>query len=117
MSVMIIMCCSSLLVFFLMIRRPPRSTRTDTLFPHTTLFRSTQKTEHMADSSGLDGLDDGFAAIHPWHAFPFPFCWPGASSVRRRTIGDNQAWSGHILQVMIRRCPDRLTTFSARRSA
>src|SRR3546814_17387021 len=26
--------------FFLRIRRPPRSTRTDTLFPHTTLFRS-----------------------------------------------------------------------------
>src|SRR3546814_17249767 len=27
-------------LFFLMIRRPPRSTRTDTLFPSTTLFRS-----------------------------------------------------------------------------
>src|SRR3546814_14813835 len=36
--------CQSLLFiflfFFLMIRRPPRSTRTDTLFPYTTLFRS-----------------------------------------------------------------------------
>src|SRR3546814_13703323 len=30
----------SLSFFFLMIRRPPRSTRTDTLFPYTTLFRS-----------------------------------------------------------------------------
>src|SRR3546814_17230476 len=28
------------LFLFLMIRRPPRSTRTDTLFPYTTLFRS-----------------------------------------------------------------------------
>src|SRR3546814_1716113 len=28
--------------FFLMIRRPPGSTRTDTLFPYTTLFRSRQ---------------------------------------------------------------------------
>src|SRR3546814_15573850 len=28
--------------FFLMIRRPPRSTRTDTLFPYTTRFRSQQ---------------------------------------------------------------------------
>src|SRR3546814_10303363 len=28
------------LFFFLMLRRPPRSTRTDTLFPYTTLFRS-----------------------------------------------------------------------------
>src|SRR3546814_12982503 len=27
-------------MFFLMLRRPPRSTRTDTLFPYTTLFRS-----------------------------------------------------------------------------
>src|SRR3546814_3913548 len=33
--------------FFLMIRRPPRSTRTDTLFPYTTLFRSEGlNTEH-----------------------------------------------------------------------
>src|SRR3546814_19146001 len=31
---------SLLLFFFLMIRRPPRSTRTDLLFPSTTLFRS-----------------------------------------------------------------------------
>src|SRR3546814_7777380 len=30
------MCC----VFFVMLRRPPRSTRTDTLFPYTTLSRS-----------------------------------------------------------------------------
>src|SRR3546814_17217672 len=30
----------SFFFFFLMIRRPPRSTRTDTLFPYTTLFRS-----------------------------------------------------------------------------
>src|SRR3546814_1429085 len=30
----------SSIFFFLMIRRPPRSTRTDTLFPYTTLFRS-----------------------------------------------------------------------------
>src|SRR3546814_12948677 len=31
--------------FFLMIRRPPRSTRTDTLFPYTTLFRSAPRQE------------------------------------------------------------------------
>src|SRR3546814_2464043 len=29
-----------MLIFFFMIRRPPRSTRTDTLFPYTTLFQS-----------------------------------------------------------------------------
>src|SRR3546814_14547415 len=35
---------SDMFFFFLMIRRPPRSTRTDTLFPYTTLFRSAPHT-------------------------------------------------------------------------
>src|SRR3546814_7518622 len=34
------MSISIIVIFFLMLRRPPRSTRTDTLFPYTTLFRS-----------------------------------------------------------------------------
>src|SRR3546814_14195194 len=34
--------------FFLMIRRPPRSTRTDTLFPYTTLFRSSAPRRRLA---------------------------------------------------------------------
>src|SRR3546814_11503278 len=38
--VVCILCFMCLFFFFLMIRRPPRSTRTDTLFPYTTLFRS-----------------------------------------------------------------------------
>src|SRR3546814_12228846 len=33
----------AVLFFFLKIRRPPRSTRTDTLFPYTTLFRSEER--------------------------------------------------------------------------
>src|SRR3546814_14804775 len=37
-----------------MIRRPPRSTRTDTLFPYTTLFRSgLQRLEHVAPAQRL----------------------------------------------------------------
>src|SRR3546814_20567122 len=39
-SVIAIFVFSYFVFFFLMIRRPPRSTRTDTLFPYTTLFRS-----------------------------------------------------------------------------
>src|SRR3546814_9657217 len=35
-------------IVFLMIRRPPRSTRTDTLFPYTTLFRSEVDREFFA---------------------------------------------------------------------
>src|SRR3546814_17196915 len=47
------------IIFFVMIRRPPRSTRTDTLFPYTTLFRShRQVLEHaMLASAVLDGED------------------------------------------------------------
>src|SRR3546814_11601250 len=37
-----------------MIRRPPRSTRTDTLFPYTTLFRSTDE-ESKSKILGLEG--------------------------------------------------------------
>src|SRR3546814_20014277 len=37
--------------FFLMIRRPPRSTRTDTLFPYTTLFRSGLPAVQAGDAS------------------------------------------------------------------
>src|SRR3546814_20375349 len=44
--------------FFLMIRRPPRSTRTDTLFPYTTLFlsstlRATKKPASIQMPNGL----------------------------------------------------------------
>src|SRR3546814_10284353 len=38
---------------FLMIRRPPRSTRTDTLFPYTTLFRSCHPNSHWAPAPSL----------------------------------------------------------------
>src|SRR3546814_17979562 len=38
--VVVVICFLCFGFFFLMIRRPPRSTRTDTLFPYTTLFRS-----------------------------------------------------------------------------
>src|SRR3546814_1379930 len=43
--------------FFLMIRRPPRSTRTDTLFPYTTLFRSLGAGKVMASWAMAD-FDD-----------------------------------------------------------
>src|SRR3546814_5489081 len=46
-------------MLFLMIRRPPRSTRTDTLFPYTTLFRSHD--DHL--------LDAGHTAIGVHRAF------------------------------------------------
>src|SRR3546814_5696964 len=41
-----------------MIRRPPRSTRTDTLFPYTTLFRSRQLRAPQYHAGGAN-IDDG----------------------------------------------------------
>src|SRR3546814_15415603 len=49
------------LFFFLMIRRPPRSTRTDTLFPYTTLFRA--RAAHLADRDA-QRFDVGDIALH-----------------------------------------------------
>src|SRR3546814_12888046 len=39
-----------------MVRRPPRSTRTDTLFPDTTLFRSFAQATRTADATGLNEI-------------------------------------------------------------
>src|SRR3546814_12656040 len=50
-----------LCLFFLMIRRPPRSTRTDTLLPYTTLFRS----YHAWGEDFVDRLH-GMFAIALW---------------------------------------------------
>src|SRR3546814_14303663 len=56
-----------IIIFFVMIRRPPRSTRTDTLVPYTTLFRSLLVHAHEAlIFSGKDGSYDT-----PWILFRF----------------------------------------------
>src|SRR3546814_21166216 len=62
-----------LYVCFLMIRRPPRSTRTDTLFPYTTLFRSVQVDDgpwveaRLADALHVDTWRQW---VHEWDAAP-----------------------------------------------
>src|SRR3546814_13626123 len=48
-----------ILCFVLMIRRPPRSTRTDTLFPYTTLFRSIG-----VDADGIFGRERQAITLH-----------------------------------------------------
>src|SRR3546814_3099404 len=61
-----LLCIYLFFFFFLMIRRPPRSTRTDTLFPHTTLFRSQplRKGVHV-DEPGHPFLDLVRLRHHP----------------------------------------------------
>src|SRR3546814_21066197 len=68
-----------------MIRRPPRSTRPDTLFPYTTLFRSDQKTHRVRGPMLLEqaleagGVDLVGMTLHP-HA-------PLGQFVEARTVG------------------------------
>src|SRR3546814_1772281 len=65
------MYCVSMFVclfFLLMIRRPPRSTRTDTLFPYTTLFRSLLYASYSRGfrSGGFNGRASFFVKIGPY---------------------------------------------------
>src|SRR3546814_15037848 len=55
--------CLFFFFFFLMIRRPPRSTRTDTLFPYTTLFRSLLM---FVEISQVFGWPDGNGIFTIW---------------------------------------------------
>src|SRR3546814_18300495 len=48
-------------ICFLMIRRPPRSTRTDTLFPYTTLFRSPAEVRSLHASGVFQVLGEVMA--------------------------------------------------------
>src|SRR3546814_18316839 len=54
-----------------MIRRPPRSTRTDTLFPYTTLFRSRLEA-HGLRTAGRTGGDPVHGGLGDERAPPFP---------------------------------------------
>src|SRR3546814_19380092 len=48
-----------------MIRRPPRSTRTDTLFPYTTLFRSPSIHRHIVDANLGDHNEAAIVDVEP----------------------------------------------------
>src|SRR3546814_10105467 len=48
-----------------MIRRPPRSTRTDTLFPYTTLFRSMTSSHSFGRSA-----ETHYADVRKWRTWP-----------------------------------------------
>src|SRR3546814_20829008 len=71
-----------------MIRRPPRSTRTDTLFPYTTLFRSTTvETVETLDANG--SLDPVQQAFIDQGAFQCGFCTPGFVMMVKQLLSEN----------------------------
>src|SRR3546814_10092426 len=63
-----------------MIRRPPRSTRTDTLFPYTTLFRSLEETNDWGEYYSVKPITDirngEKAMVHVKTNHPCPASWP-----------------------------------------
>src|SRR3546814_5953178 len=57
-------------MFFLMIRRPPRSTRTDTLLPYTTLFRSELGPAFCEDRGDAEGAAASLVPVDARHCGP-----------------------------------------------
>src|SRR3546814_5095082 len=70
-----------LCVFFLMIRRPPRSTRTDTLFPYTPLFRS--RGQRGVGAPCQRGVSAGVSALFAQAEFVLPISTPEVSTLDR----------------------------------
>src|SRR3546814_17180162 len=76
-------------VFLLMIRRPPRSTRTDTLFPYTTLFRS--GVEHL-EAEDLDAAGGRSRAAADEHQHEHDGHHEAAPAA---VVGGGEAAAGH----------------------
>src|SRR3546814_2477684 len=80
-----------------MIRRPPRSTRTDTLFPYTTLFRSIQRCQRHAHRTEY-GCEARAAGIERGHQKILPALFRQIERQDRRSV--------HLTQI----CPSAGTT-------
>src|SRR3546814_5205929 len=81
-----------------MIRRPPRSTRTDTLFPYTTLFRSLDPPGVVAGFHGLRVMPSSAESVTPFQPNSGVVVLPSSTapcSRRRATAGASsaQGWS------------------------
>src|SRR3546814_12256171 len=79
------------LLFFLMIRRPPISTRTDTLFPYTTLFRSAGRHGRRRAAAGYAADCRSGARRNPSRSGQAGWPWPGAPLHRRAEGGCEEA--------------------------
>src|SRR3546814_9393514 len=83
-----------------MIRRPPRSTRTDTLFPYTTLFRSTAVTEiKQPKSSPATATSSGFESSR-LATQKSPQIRVEASGPRRVVLGRSEEHTSELQSLM-----------------
>src|SRR3546814_7181142 len=88
--------------FFLMIRRPPRATRTDTLFPYTTLFRYVRRV--VGDADAQRDFQAG-VVVEPVRA------------PEHQRAQDDPHRTGHILPVLLCLTDDALVVAEADRGA
>src|SRR3546814_11731316 len=86
------------MVFFLMIRRPPRSTRTDTLFPYTTLFRSASLNEVPA---AILGISAGTSTVLAGRSKASAICRSAASArtARAGSIEDQLILTPNAIEI------------------
>src|SRR3546814_2491846 len=102
------------LLFFLMISRPPRSTRTYTLFPYTTLFRSWQAAmaKWTAEATPLKGV----AVVSAHKGWVYMYHWLGMNEVATLEPKPGIAPSGADLKNVLdtlKRIPARLVIYRA----
>src|SRR3546814_20169306 len=83
--------CSFFYVFLLMIRRQPRSTRTDTPFPYTTLFRSHSKTDRQ-----FAGITYRVPALSRWCPVTATLDWISHAGLTTGPLFRSVARSGSI---------------------
>src|SRR3546814_2351349 len=66
-----------------MIRRPPRSTRTDTLFPYTTLFRSQLHPREAKENASLESIQHKFGTDEDWTGGLLREAWGNFDGISR----------------------------------
>src|SRR3546814_17025771 len=86
--------------FFLMIRRPPRSTRTDTLFPYTTLFRSTNTPVEKARDAARARAGSAFMAQYKDRGFMLGDAGRDAANHQRQLNDMRGATTSQLLAVI-----------------
>src|SRR3546814_15426630 len=101
----------SLFIFFLMIRRPPRSTRTDTLFPYTTLFRSIYRLQFGGKFLVRSGLIIGNKQIFLMTLPKGLTMTPMFFLIRDAIYPNNQWFFSHAHQIGRASCRERVCQY------